>query len=77
VFDLDLLLGAYPNALTPGHVDPALIDKAVAAAMGIPYDSYHDLVVDFLEEEFVPIYGRPDVWTSMVLEVVERLEALK
>jgi len=25
----------------------------------------------------VPIYGRPDVWTSMVLEVVERLEALK
>jgi len=42
-----------PNALTPGHVDPALIDKAVAAAMGISYDSYHDLVVDFLEEEFV------------------------
>jgi hypothetical protein len=58
-------------------VDPALIDKAVAAAMGISYDSYHDLVVDFLEQEFVPIYGRPDVWTSMVLGVVERLEALK
>jgi len=77
VFDLDLLLGAYPNALTPGQVNPALIDKAVVAAMGISYDSYHDLVVDFLEEEFVPIYGRPDVWTSMVLGVVERLEALQ
>jgi hypothetical protein len=45
--------------------------------MGISYDSYHDLVVDFLEAEFEPIYGRPDVWTSMVLGVVERLEALK
>jgi hypothetical protein len=77
VFDLDLLFRSYPNALKPGQVDPALIDKAANAAMSIDYAAYQELVVEFLEEEFVPIYGREEVWSNMVLEVVERLEALK
>jgi hypothetical protein len=35
------------------------------------------LVVDFIEDEFVDIYGRPDVWSDMVLGLGQRLEALR
>jgi hypothetical protein len=76
VFDLDLLLGRHPDVVTKGSLDPALASKAIAAAMTIEYPAFKELVVDFLEDEFVPIYDRPEVWTDMVLGVVTRLEAL-
>jgi predicted nucleotidyltransferase component of viral defense system len=77
VFDLDLLFGSYPDAIGLGDVDAATLQRAEGAALAIPYDAYSELVVDYIEDDFVEIYGRPEVWADMVLGVVERLEALK
>jgi hypothetical protein len=58
-------------------VDPAIVRAAIDAALGIPYEAYEDLVVRYIEDDFVPIYGRPEVWTDMTLGVAERLERLR
>ena len=77
VFDLDLLLATYGDQVRPGLVDPAIVRAAIDAALGIPYEAYEDLVVRYIEDDFVPIYGRPEVWTDMTLGVAERLERLR
>jgi hypothetical protein len=77
VFDLDLLFGQHPDALAPESVAPELLKKAADAVLSIPYEAYRELVVEFVEEDFVEIYGRPEVWTDMALGVVDRLEALR
>ena len=77
VFDLDLLFARHPAAVGPGDVPGAEIDAAVAAAFSIGYDDYRELVVEFIEDDQVPVYEREDVWSDMVLKVVERLEALR
>ena len=77
VFDLDLLFGAYPDAVKAGEVDRETIERAAEAALNNPYAAYRELVVDFIEDEFVDIYGRPDVWSDMVLGLAQRLEALR
>lgn len=73
VFDLDLLVAQHPGALRRGDVEPALAERAAAAAFAIPYEAYRELVVDFLEDEFVPIYDRREVWEEMVVRVAEFL----
>ena len=75
--DLDLLLATYGDEVRPGLVDPAIVRAAIDAALGIPYEAYEDLVVRYIEDDFVPIYGRPEVWTDMTLGVAERLERLR
>jgi Domain of unknown function (DUF1814). len=77
VFDLDLLVSAHPNAVRPGDVDPQLAAKAVDSAFAIPFEAYEELVVDYLEDEFVEIYDRPEVWEEMVTRVAEFLETLR
>lgn len=77
VFDLDLLFAAHPDAVRPGQLDLTQVQAAIDAAFGIRYESYRDLVVTFIEEDFVPIYDRDEVWNDMVLKVVGRLEALR
>ena len=77
VFDLDYLFGAYPDAIKPGDVNRDLVKAAMDAALGIPYEAYEELVAEFIEDEFVDIYGRPEVWSDMALGVVERLEVLR
>ncbi|HJW76133.1 MAG TPA: nucleotidyl transferase AbiEii/AbiGii toxin family protein [Thermoleophilia bacterium] len=77
VFDLDLLLSAHPGAVRPGDVAPELARKAVDAAFTIPFDAYEQLVVDHLEDEFVEIYDRREVWDEMVTRVAEFLETLR
>jgi predicted nucleotidyltransferase component of viral defense system len=77
VFDLDLLLATYGDQVRPGLVDPAIVRAAIDAALGIAYAAYEDLVVRYIEDDFVPIYGRPEVWTDMTLGVAERLERLR
>lgn len=73
VFDLDLLLGRHPDALLPGTLDAAITARAIEAAFAIPYTSYRDLVVAYLEPEFLEIYGREEVWDGMVLNVTDAL----
>jgi len=77
VFDLDLLFARHPAAVARGDIPADEIDAAVAAALAIGYDDYRELVVEFIEDDQVPVYEREDVWSDMVLKVVERLEALR
>jgi len=77
VFDLDLLLATYRDRIRPGEVDQAILQGAIDAALSIPYETYEDLVVQYIEDDFVGIYGRPEVWTDMTLGVVEHLEGLR
>jgi hypothetical protein len=58
-------------------VNRDLVKAAMDAALGIPYEAYEELVAEFIEDEFVDIYGRPEVWSDIALGVVERLEALR
>ncbi len=77
VFDLDLLFARHPAAVGPGDLPAVEIDAAVAAAFSIGYEAYRELVVEFIEDDQVPVYEREEVWSDMVLKVVERLEALR
>lgn len=77
VFDLDFLFARYPRSIQPGDVDPVLLDDAIGDAVAIGYDAYEEMVLDFLEDEIVEIYARPEVWEDMVLGVVARLESLR
>ena len=77
VFDLDLLVSAHPDVVRPGDVAPELAAKAADLAFSIPFAAYEQLVVDYLEEEFVEIYDRPEVWEEMVTRVAEFLETLR
>jgi hypothetical protein len=77
VFDLDLLFAKHPNALRSGDLDSETLTKAAEAALAISYDAYKDLVVEFIEDDFVDPYRRSEVWVDMVLNVVEHLEGLK
>lgn len=76
VFDLGFLFDAYPHAATPGEISSDTIRRAMDAALGIPYEAYMELVADYIEEEFIGIYGRPEAWADMVLGVVDHLEKL-
>lgn len=77
VFDLDLLFAGNPDAVKAGGVDGMLVGKAIDAAFAIPFEAFADLVVDYLEEEFVEIYNRPEVWDEMVTTVAGHLERLQ
>jgi len=77
VFDLDLLFAGHPDAVKAGDVDGALAVKAIDAAFAIPFEAFADLVVDYLEEDFVEIYNRPEVWDEMVTTVAGHLERLR
>ena len=74
VFDLDHLFRQYPDALAQSRPDPKKTLAAKERAIDIPYDDYKTLVVEFLEEDIVVLYGTEPAWSDMVLRVVERLE---
>lgn len=40
----------------------------------LPYDSYRDQVLPFLEPEILAVYQSPDVWESMQTFVARKLE---
>lgn len=77
VFDLDLLFSSHPDAVVRGDVPPHQVKRAIDVLFGIDYEAYRRLVIDYIEDEFVAIYGRPEVWTDMLLRVATRLEALR
>lgn len=76
VFDLDLLVSTHRDAVRPGDVPHELATKASDAAFAIPFEAYEELVVEYLEDEFVEIYDRPEVWEEMVTRVATFLETL-
>ena len=76
VFDLDLLFAKFPDAVAKGDVAPETIERATAALFGIEYEAFEALVVDFLEDEYVALYQRREVWEEMILKVGEALQGL-
>jgi hypothetical protein len=58
-------------------VEATLAARAAAAAFAVSFDAYRELVVDFLEDEFVEIYDRREAWDEMVVRVAEFLETLQ
>ena len=74
VFDLDHLFVQYPTALADASLNKELIRAAVNRAGGITYTQYRDLVVEYLEEDFVPLYGSEQAWTDMAARVAHALE---
>ncbi len=77
VFDLDLLVSAHPDAVDPGEVPADLASKAMNAAFAIRFDAFRELVIDYLEDDFVALYDRPEVWDEMVMRVAQFLEGLR
>lgn len=77
VFDLDLLVSAHPDAVRRGDVPTDMVAKAIDAAFSIPFAAFEELVVEYLEDEFVELYDRPEVWEEMVGRVSEFLERLR
>lgn len=76
VFDLDLLISQHPGAIVRGDVSSSLVKRAASAMFDIPFEAFRELVVDFLEDDFVTVYDRPETWDEMVTRVAEFLEAL-
>ncbi|HSW43548.1 MAG TPA: nucleotidyl transferase AbiEii/AbiGii toxin family protein [Patescibacteria group bacterium] len=76
VFDLDLLLARFPDAVGRGDIEEETIERAAAALFGIEYAAFEALVVDYLEDEYVVLYRRREVWEEMVLKVGEVLQGL-
>lgn len=76
VFDLDLLVSSHPDAVRPGDVAPAVARRASDAAFAVPFEAFSELVVEYLEDDFVEIYDRPEVWEEMVTRVAAFLETL-
>ena len=74
VFDLDHLLREYPEALSQARLDPSHVRAAIARALDLRYEDYLTLVVEYLEEEFVPLYASEEAWNDMVLRVTTLLE---
>jgi predicted nucleotidyltransferase component of viral defense system len=77
VFDLDLLLSRYPDDVHRGDVSASVLNRAISRAYAISYDAYRQLVVEYLEDEFVAIYEREEAWSDMVLKVTTALETLR
>lgn len=77
VFDLDHLIARAPNAVVAGELPPDLLAKAIDAAFAIPFEAFEELVLDYLEEEFIPLYDRPEVWEEMVTRVAGFLEQVR
>ena len=75
VFDLDHLFREYPDDLAQATLDSGVVRRAVARAWELKYDDYHRLVVEYLEEEFVLMYGSEEAWNEMLLRVTQQLEA--
>ena len=74
VFDLDHLFVQYPTALADASLNKELTRAAVDRAGGITYAQYRDLVVEYLEEDFVPLYSSEQAWTDMAARVAHALE---
>lgn len=72
VFDLDLLFRQ--ASLERGATDDETRRRAMDRALELPYDSYRDQVLPFLEPELLAIYEGPDVWESMLTFVARKLE---
>lgn len=74
VFDLDHLFREFPAELANVEANAAELQAARDRAMELTYEDYASLVVPYLQEELVALYGSEEAWTDMQLRVVDALE---
>lgn len=74
IFDLDHLFREFPDAIQSARLDGGTTRAAIDRALALPYADYEQLVVRYLEDDFLPLYGSAEAWNDMVLRVVARLE---
>jgi hypothetical protein len=77
IFDLDLLVSSHADVVGRGDVPGELAERALQAAFAIPFEAFEELVVEYLEEDFISLYDRPEVWEEMVTRVAEFLDSLR
>jgi hypothetical protein len=76
IFDLDFLTTRFPDAQATVQVDAAELLTARHRVFDVSYADYQELVVAFLDPDFVTMYSSETEWTRMVIEVEECLGAL-
>lgn len=77
VFDLELLLRTQRGAVSPGTMDPRLLDAAIERARELPFGAFRDQVVPFLDPEAVDLHDTDSVWARMQEFVGDRLSELR
>lgn len=77
VFDLELLLRRWPDAVASGAIPARRLEAAAESAMHLPFESYRELVIRFLEPDARELLDRRDTWDQMQVRVVEKLLALR
>jgi len=75
IFDLHHLLAAGTPRAALRDVDGDDLEQARARATGIGFAIFKSQVLSYLRPEDQPRYDSADVWDTLVLEVVEALEA--
>jgi predicted nucleotidyltransferase component of viral defense system len=76
LFDLELLMRRYPDAIKPGQVQAKTLQTAIERAMELPFAAFRDQVMPFLDLEVAALYG-PEVWDQMQGSVIEKLMELR
>jgi len=73
VFDLELLLRGWPDALAPGRIPSRVIDVAIERALELSYAAFSAQVGPFLEPDVRAIHDQPEAWAAAQSFVAERL----
>jgi hypothetical protein len=77
VFDLELLLRGWPDALAPGRVPTGILDLAIERAFELPFAAFRSQVAPFLEGAVLEIHDTPEAWAACQSFVAERLLAVR
>ncbi len=75
IFDLHHLVAAGAPLEALRDIDRDDLEQARARATGVNFAIFKSQVLSYLRAEDQPRYDSPDVWDTLVLEVVEALEA--
>jgi len=75
VFDFHHLLAAGAPRVALAGIDPRTLDQARSRAAAIDFAVFKSQVLAYLQPDDQARYDAPDVWDTLVLEVLEALEA--
>ncbi|OFX26783.1 MAG: hypothetical protein A2Z07_00415 [Armatimonadetes bacterium RBG_16_67_12] len=77
VFDLELLFRRWPDTVASGAIPARRLEAAAESAMQLPFESYRELVIRFLEPDARELLDRREAWDQMQARVVEKLLTLR
>lgn len=73
IFDLDFLATRFSDATADVQVSHGHLELARDRVFASSFDEYRDLVVTYLDPDFVTMYDKKDEWDQMVLRVSQLL----